>query len=332
MRKMKKHMKLLMITSILLLDKTFAAIPNTNDPNTFLGPTIRGAFTSSIGNESAFSIAGEAGVRSARVSGTVAWEIGNCARFKATAEYMWQHITFGFFSGDAERWGQQGDVGVEYQWDAPYPYFHPQWGFNAYLSYSPADTFGIEEGSFINAQGIYTTYSVNRRGTGSRGYGASPVLTISPWQGSKIRGEVNYDNVGYDNDWPVNQNAFGFGGTLSIHQMVNQTVDVGAMAAIRQPFNSFSADITFNCIPYLRNWTLKAFGEYTVGKHTLPSTYNVGLAADFFLDRRAEIIDVTERNIPVTRPVVDNLMAFTAAPAIYMPVVLSVKDQDVTLS
>ena len=71
---MKKRTNVLVVlSSVLLLSQAYATtIPNTDDPTTFLGPTLRGSFTSSIGNQSAYSIAGEAGVKSARIGGTVA--------------------------------------------------------------------------------------------------------------------------------------------------------------------------------------------------------------------------------------------------------------------
>lgn len=332
---MKSIVKYLIASNLLVLSSIThsATIPNTDDPNTYLGPTLRGAFTSSIGNASAFSIAGEAAPRQGRISGTVSWKIGDNQRFKATAEYLWQHIMLSFFAGNTRGWGQQGAAGVVYEYDIVNTAFQPQIGFNAYVSYAPNKIYGIEQGTFINAQNNLQIYTDNRRATGSRAYGASPVFSVTPWQGGKLHGEVNYDNVGYDNDNNVNQNARGFGITAGLHQMINTTVDVGIGAAIRQPFNSYAGNITFTSIPQLKNWTLEVFGEYTVGKHTLPDTYNVGLAANFYWDKRLEIIPSSNpKEKFATRPFADNLMAFTASPAVYMPVVLSVADEDVTLS
>lgn len=317
------------------MNMTFATtIPNTNDPSTFLGPTLRVGMTSNIGNESAYSIAGEAGPRIGRVSGSLGWKIGDNQRFKVTAEYLWQQITYGFFSGNAEFWGQQGTAGVVYQYDLSNVAFNPQVGFNAYASHSPSKTFGNDLGIFVNAQGITQNFTDNRRATGGRGYGASPVITLIPWQGGKIHGEVNYDNVGYDNNYPVNQNARGFGATAGIHQALTQQVDLGIGAAIRQPFNSYAANVTWANVPYMKNWALELFGEYTVGKHTLPDTYNVGICADFFLDSRVQISETAnpKGELPVTTPVADNLLAWTASPAVYMPVVLSVADEHVEIS
>lgn len=331
---MKKRTKVLVVlSSVLLLSQTYATtIPNTDDPTTFLGPTLRGTFTSSIGNQSAYSLAGEAGLKSGRLGGTLAWEIEDYQRFKVSAEYLWQHIRFGFFPGNAESWGQEASAGVEYQYDTQYYVWLPQVGFNAFVSYSPAKNFGIEQGAYTNSQGIQQNFVVNRRATGSRSYGVGPVITVQPWAYAKLRGEVGYEWVGYDNDFPVNQNARGFGATVSLHSMVSNNVAAGVVAAVRQPFNSYAANLTFTNIPSMRHWTISVYGEYTVGKHTLPDTYNAGLSANFFFDRRAEIIDVAENNVPVTRPIVDDLLPFTSIPAVYMPVVLSVADQEVTLS
>lgn len=331
---MKLNAKVFMASSTLLLFSVAnaATIPNTDDPTTFLGPTLRAGFTTNIGNEAAFSIAGEAAPKMGRLSGTVGWKIDDHQRFKVTAEYLWQHIMFGFFPGNVKGWGQQETAGVVYQYDIVKTAFQPQVGFNAYVFYSPNKIYGIEQGTFLNSQGNTQNYIVNRRATGGRGYGASPIVTLTPWQGGKLHGEINYDNVGYDNDYPVNQNARGFGITAGLHQMVSKTVDVGVGAAIRQPFNSYAANMTWTCVPFLKNWTLELFGEYTVGKHTLPDTYNVGLAANFYLDKRMEIVpSPNPKEKFSTQPVVDNLLVFTASPAVYMPVVLSVADEQVEI-
>jgi hypothetical protein len=309
------------------------AVPNTSDPSTFLGPTLRFAFTNNIGNESAYSVAAEGGPRLGRVSGTLGWKIDDNQRFKVTAEYLWQQITYGFYSGNAEYWAQQGTAGVVYQYDLTNVAFFPQIGFNAYASHSPSKAFGNALGTFVNTQGIIQNFTNNRRATGGNAYGASPVLTLTPWHGGKIEGEVNYDSVGYDNDFPVNQNARGFGATANIHQLITPCINVGVGAAIRQPFNSYAANVTWSHVPYMKNWTVELFGEYTVGKYTLPDTYNVGMAADFYLDKRLQIDETPGPNGElITKPIVDNLLAWTAGPAVYMPVVLSVMDQNVAVS
>jgi hypothetical protein len=212
--------------------------------------------------------------------------------------------------------------------------FFPQLGFNAYVSHSPSKNIGVEQGIFINAQGILQNFTNNRRTTGGNGFGVGPVATVTPWQGGRLTGEVNYENVGYDNDFPVNQNARGFGVTARINQKIAQNVDVGLGAAIRQPFNNYAANMSWSEVPYLRDWTLGLFGDYTIGKHTLPDTYNIGISADFFLDRRTKIAEISnlKNEVPILEPVVDNLLSWTASPAVYMPVVMSVADQQVERS
>lgn len=309
-------------------------IPNTDDPTTFLGPTARVGLTSNIGNESAFSVAGEAAARNFRLSGTLGWKIGDNQRFKATAEYLWQKIAYGFFSGNSEYWAQQGTVGVVYQYDLANVAYNPQVGFNAYVLYSPSKTFGLDMGTFVNPNGITQNFTDNRRATGARGYGISPVASVTPWTGALLTGEVNYENIGYDNDYPVNQNARGFGVTARFNQAIMPHVDLGLVAGIRQPFNNYEAKIRWLDVPYFRDCTLGLFGDYTVGKHTLPDTYNVGISADFILDNRVELAaDQNYKDEGLSfKPVVDNLLKWTSEPAVYMPVVLSVADEQVELS
>lgn len=309
-------------------------IPNTDDPVTFLGPTARMSLTTNIGSDSAFSVAGDAGIRNFRVGGTLGWNIGDNQRFKVTGEYLWQQITYGFFSGDAKYWAEQGDVGVEYQYDLANTAYQPQVGFNAYVAYSPSKNFGLDIGSFVDSNGVTQNFVDNRRATGSRAFGVGPVATVTPWKGGLLKGAVTYENVGYDNDFPVNQNARGFGVTARYDQALSNTVGLGFIAAITQPFNNYTAKMSWSDLPYFSHCIVSVFGEYTVGKHTLPDTYNAGLSADFILDYRKAISTESKPNEELSnlKPVQDKLMAWTSQPAIYMPVVLSVADQQVQLS
>lgn len=325
---------LCLITLPICVKTAWAAnVPNTDDPSTFLGPIARLGITHNLGTDSAFSIAGEAGSNDARVGASLGWNIGENQRFKVTAEYLWQKINYGFFSGNDNYWAQQGAVGTSYQYDLVDVSFFPQLGFDAYVSHAPSKNFGLEFGTIVNSQGVAQNFTNNRRATGSNGFAIGPVMTVTPWQGGKITGEVNYENVGYDNDFPVNQNARGFGTTIELNQAINQHIEMGLSAAIRQPFNNFTANINWIDVPYYKTLVLGLFGNYAYGKHTLPDTYNIGISANFILDQREIVEPVNLKDETSThKTIYDNLLFWTATPAVYMPVVMSVADEQVELS
>src|SRR5258708_1514164 len=90
----------------------FANIPNTDHPTTFLGPSLRAGYTSTLTNTLAYSLAGEAGIKNFRVSGTAGWKIIENQYLKMTAEYLRQDITYAFYSGNTDQWVQQGALGA----------------------------------------------------------------------------------------------------------------------------------------------------------------------------------------------------------------------------
>ena len=132
-------------------------------------------------------------------------------------------------------------------------------------------------------------------------------------------------------------------------------VNLGLTAAVRKPFNNYAANLSWSYMPssYYGTWMLSLFGEYNAGKNTLPSTYNAGISADYFFDKRDETVPVAlnlrgERNRkvnPTTKvdppndppikadpPISDDLVAWTGEPAVYMPQVLAIIDQSVTIA
>jgi|SRR5579885_791553 hypothetical protein len=319
-------------TLLCLSSANATSVPNTDTPTTFLGPTVRLGYTSSMTDTSAYSLAGEAGLRNFRIGGTLGWKLADNQRFKISAEYLWQKINFAFFSGDSEQWVNQGALGAAYQYDLEYPY-HPQFDLSAYISYAPSKTLSTVSGTYLDPFGNTVFYNDHRRIAGSNSNGISPGITISPWTGGKIGAELNYDNVRYDTDNSgINEDAKGLGGTIKIGQIITDNVSVNVAAAVRQPFNNYAADLNFDHIQYYGDWTLGLFGDYNVGKNTLPDTWNVGISADYFLDQRApHMVSVVkgERDIKAERipqPISDTLLAWTANPAVYMPQVLAIAD------
>src|SRR5579871_2752478 len=124
------------VSRIILLGSTLLCLNTTysNPPTTFLGPTLRGSFTSPVTSETAYSFAGEAGIKNFRVSGTFAWKLDEEQRFKFTGEYLWQRITYAFFNGNTDQWVNQGAIGADYQYVFANVMLNPEFNFEAYYS------------------------------------------------------------------------------------------------------------------------------------------------------------------------------------------------------
>ncbi len=329
---MKRIFKLgLVVTSTLLVYSTAYAtsIPNMDNPSTFVGPTARVGFTSTFDDYTAYSLAGEVGVKNYRVGGTIGWKLAQNQLFKVSAEYLWQKITYAFFSGDSGQWVDQGAIGAAYQYNFTDWSYHPQFDLSAYASHAPSKTLSTVTGFFMR-NGVSIPFTDNRRIAGSNGAGASPGIAIMPWQGARLSLAANYDSVRYDTKSGPNENAIGWGGTVGLNQALTDNLGLGLSAAFRQPFNNYAANLSWNNVPFYGNWSLGLFGEYNDGKNTLPDTYNVGLSANFFLDQRCGVpVSLKGENLKgevTMQPIADSLLAWTSDPAVYMPQVLAIVD------
>jgi hypothetical protein len=256
-----------------------------------------------------------------------------------SGEYLWQKITYSFFSGNPDEWVQQGALGAAYQYDfLDYSYL-PQFDLSAYVSHAPSKTLGTITGTVLNAQGTRVPFTDARRIAGSNGAGIAPGIAFVFWEGGRINADLNYDSVRYNKTFSPNEDAIGFGGTIGLNQALTDNIGFGVSAEVRKPFNNYAANLSWHNVPYFGEWSLGLLGDYTVGKNTLPNTYNAGISLDYFLDPRCGVAVPMnlkgERNLKgeaTIQPINDNLLAFTADPAVYLPQVLAIADEKVDIA
>lgn len=329
---MKKLSKLVLtLGSVILCSQVTYA---SNQPTTFLGPTLKAGYTSTYNNYSAYSVLGEAGLKNFRLGGTLGWKLEQNQYAKISAEYLWQDVTYHFFSGNTDQWVQQGALGAGYLYEFQGYSYDPHFDLNAYVSHAPSKSLHTVHGTFINSSGVFASFADQRRVAGSNGAGITPALSIAPWQGARAGLGLNYDNVRYNTNYTSNHDAKGFGGTFTFNQVLTQDVDLDLGVAVRQPFNNYTAGLGFANVPYFGKWVLGIDGEYTSGKNTLPNTWNIGLSANYFLDQRSEVAPVykdqahyKDRSFKDAQPIRDDLVKYTADPAVYMPQVLAIPDE-----
>lgn len=350
---MDSRRKILLIGSIACL--TTAATANTittpSQPKTFLGPSLQLSATKGLSENTAFSVLGEGGPRNMRVGGTLGWGMTYYQRLKMSAELLRQKITYQFYDGPQHPWVSQVALGIDYQYD-----FHEtapidtQFDVAGYVSHAPSKNLGVASSS---------AYITGRRIAGSTAVGVSPGVTVSPWYGTSVTMRLNYDSIRYNTVNRSSANTRGWGGTVGLTQMISDDVNLNLSASRRQPFNDYQADIAWGNIPYYGMWTFKVFGEYTVGKNSLPSTYNVGIGADYLIGT-PERQSAPVRQMPVKSRAVykdrvykdavykdqiippvewnedDNinqdLLKWTSIPAVRMPRVITITDENLCVA
>lgn len=324
--------KLVTLTGLfLVLQGAYAS----GQPTTFLGPTLKGSFTRPVEDNTAISIAGEAGIKNFRIGATAGWLLNEDQRLKFTAEYLWQKITYSFITGNQDKWVEQAAVGAVYEHDLDGYRLRPQINFGAWYSYAPShDLFNGQ--ILLNG----TVYNYSKRIAGSNAFGVLPGVTIHPWRGGKTRFSLNYDDVRYDQKYGPSRDELGFGGTFQLDQAISEKLSLGLTAGIRKPFNNYAAGLNWNNIYYYGLWSFGVDGEYTDGKNTLPNTWNVGLNANYFMDcfqpPATTIVHDYKGNlkgeIVTAPPTTPAFLAWTAEPAVYMPQVLAIPDEQLHLA
>lgn len=316
---------LTLVSVFLCLTASYSGIPNNDNPTTFLGPTLKGSFTDALNNRAAYSLLGEAGFRNFRAGGTLGWMISPNQRAKASIDFLTQKITYPFFSGNTSQWMTQGSISADYEIDVGGPEWgFPQFDINGFLSHAPSRSLSTVMGTFMR-DGIIQNFVNERRIAGSNAGGLSPGVSIQPWLGGRAGAQLNYDKVHYDTRWK-NHDAIGFGGTVFFDQAVTNNVNINLLAAVRKPFNNYQAGINWINIPYFFGATAVGIeGAYTAGKTALPSTYNASVTFDYFMDR-----NITPGG--ANRQIVRDFLAYTGTPAVYLPEVLAVPDERVTIT
>jgi hypothetical protein len=305
-----------------------AAIPNTDNPTSYVGTTAKGKFSHLIGDNSAFSVLGEAGPRNYRVGATLGWQFYDNQRLKISGEFLEQDIKYAFFSGTSREWVKQGAFGAHYQYDLNHYRYSPQFNLKAGYSHAPSKQLSFVQG-FYNRLGKTQKFIDNRRIAGSDAGFVSPGLSIMPWQTGRIGADLNYDDVKYDTNFPVYQRAHGFGGTALFTQQLGMNTELDLSAGFRTPFNMYQATIAYT-LPSRPNWTLGVDANYVDGKHYLPNTYNVGLSVRYAVKEIQLNANYLDKDAPLSRSY-NPLSSWINEPAIYLPQVLAIADSSVDL-
>jgi hypothetical protein len=297
--------------------------PPGSRPKSFLGPILQLSREDTLTENTGFNLLGEAGPKNFRAGGTFGWASTAHQRFKLSAEYLWQNITYAFFSGDTTQWMSQGALGLAYEADVPQDQrFQTQFNVSGFLSHAGSKNLSSQTGTYLYNNAV-SNYIDLRRIAGSNAGGISPGVTVQPWEGGTLKLNANYDNVRYDTIYTQNQDAKGLGGTIALDQALIHNLDIHALASVRAPFNQYEGDLGWTTDTSLGEWRFGLGSTYIIGKNTLPSTYTVTLAANYLPNQPQP--HSTRAKIAAWR-----LLDWLAKPAIYLPQVLAIADERVT--
>lgn len=297
--------------------------PPGSQPKSFLGPILQLSREDTLTENTGFNLLGEAGPKNFRAGGTFGWAATAHQRFKLSAEYLWQNITYAFFSGDTTQWMSQGALGLAYEADVPQDQrFQTQFNVSGFLSHAGSKNLSSQTGTYLYNNAV-SNYIDLRRIAGSNAGGISPGVTVQPWEGGTLNLNANYDNVRYDTIYTQNQDAKGLGGTVSLSQALIHNFDIHALASVRAPFNQYEGDMGWTTDTRLGEWRIGLGSNYVIGKNTLPSTYTLTLSADYLPNQPQP--HSTRAKMAAWR-----FLDWLAKPAVYLPQVLAIADERVT--
>lgn len=285
---------------------------------------------------------GEASPKNYRASSTFGFFPTAQHRFKFTGEGLVQKLDYRFSSGKVSRWNKQWAIGGDYQF-----ILNNFWitSFDIFMSYNHAQSTSLSDVACLSSPtGIS---SVSRQLAGSRWFAAGAGFTFSPWHRSAMRVALSYDRIEYLKKFQRKHWEDGVGVEISFFQNLARFFDLNLKAELRYPYEYFEA--LLNWTSYLRGGYISVgvFGGFTSGKNGLPDENMYGIQVSYMLGGNPVINDSNPSYDPCSydnacnRPILTqdwtgtprcfenycDLVQWTSIPAIYVPEVLVVKEQ-----
>lgn len=282
-----------------------------------------------VTDNSAVSILGEVGRRNYRFSGTFGAFLGCNSLFKVTGEYLQQKLGYNFRSGKSLRWMRQYAIGTTFR-HTFCDCFISDAEINGFYSFAPGHHLGSK---------ACVDRRIFRHIAGSSGYGFSIGAGFIPWQCAHFQIDANYDNIIYHRKFKHNNHVEGFGGCVDFYQKVFSDFGLGLRGEFRRPFNYYKASLNWTC-PSYPELSIGIFGSHFRGKSKLPSNTSAGIELSYIIgdyccrDMCCDYLEgiynpFAEADYPMM--VLDEcdsrLKAWTSQPAVYLPEVLAIAEE-----
>lgn len=310
------------IATMIAAGSTFATIPNSEEPKTYLGTILHGTYADLFSDTAQYAFNVEAGVNQQRFGAAGGYKADKYQRFKVYVENLRQNLGYAFFSGDTHQWVNQTAVDFRYEYRYVDNKFIPDVELAGYLAHAPDITLREVTGTYTPG-GIVTPFTNTRRLAGAFSTGLVADFGLKLWSGNKTGVGINYDNIRYDMEYENNTDSAGLGGGLFMTQIFKDFFIFSANADWRQPFNYYAFNAGFTNIQSKGTWTLGGEWNYVRGKDTLPSSFTVGLFVNYWPEtcNDKKLGDRMEK---------DDLLRWIQQPAVVMPQVLQITDQITT--
>jgi hypothetical protein len=267
---------------------------------------------------------GEIGPRNVRGSATYGVYFTPSSRFKVSGEYLHQQLDFHFHSGQEKKWVSQYAIGGEYQ----------------YLTKS-SQVPSVEIGTAYNhafshqlKSKIEPTSSHKRRIAGSNSSLSFIGGTIKLWDCSSLALELDYDWVHLNRHYQHHKDISGFGGSVRFTQLFAKDFSFNLDAELRQPFSSYQGALSWNPVFSSIQMNCGVFGNLTYGNRGIRTIRTVGFQLGFAFGPQVKGCGrspaLSNHGSECYSRQYCSLTQWVSTPAVYVPVVLTAKDEKIT--
>ncbi len=278
-----------------------------------------------LSNDTAFSLLLEAGSKSNRVSGTLGF-IEDGHRFKASAEYFSQKLHYKFQTGKVHHWMHQLALGGKYQYHFECPCYLT--GVELGFTYSNAPDKSLSEARFEESSSL-TWF---RKIAGANNLLVQAGFLINPWRCATLIPSITYQQVTYSRHFESTKRLSGVGAILAFNQKLFKNIDFDLRFQYQQAYNDLRGALNWSKIYRCGALGLGVFVDHVYGKSNLPSSTTTGIEISFAFgvcgQTKVSLLPSSETEDCDPCNIGADLWSWASDPAVYMPEVLAITDQE----
>lgn len=276
-------------------------------------------------DDAAFSFLAEGGPRSYRFNGTIGKFFCEQHRVKVGGEYLAQRIKYDFHTGKEHKWMHQWAVGGKYQYlfadDCCCDWLN-SFELSGYYAKANSKDLSVESEE---------SESEFRRISGGRTWNIEAGTTFDTcWNCGYILVAIDYDSIEYKRRYQSDKKVSGVGATLALHQPLWCDFIFDFKYQYKRAYDYIEALLNWRNNLECGDLNVGIFANHVFGKERLPSSTTVGieLGFSFGIDNLFDscCYDPCASNCCVMD--CNDLADWVSRPAVYMPQVLAITDQD----
>jgi hypothetical protein len=278
-------------------------------------------------SENAAAVELAAGPKVFRGNGTYAFALNDKNRIKITGEYLDENLDFNFYTGDTRQWMSQAAVGAAYQyWLGGKTLKDLQIGGH----YSHAGSKNLSDQTIDLGDGI--SLLDQRRIAGGVDWNGTAEAGLHLWSHSLVTMGADYDKVRYDTQYDIHydgNDAQGFGGHVNLQQLLTSSTQLELHSSVTQLANAYGGGLNWIWTTHNTTaWRAGLESGYTTDHTTGRNFWVNGISVNVVWDQPHEkgaIALYTDPDVSA-----EDLLTWTATPAVRMPDVLAISDERLT--